>query len=138
MKLRQRQLRQVSLDEPVRMESSFVPRDIGRNDLDLIGVVDRIDLDRAIQELPKGCREIFILHEVEGHEHHEIARLLRCSVGNSKSQLHKARLKMRALLFPQRDEGSTAEQKLERTRRQRAKNGRNNLAAVPECALAVA
>ena len=57
MKLRQRQLRQVSLDEPVRMESSFVPRDIGRNDLDLIGVVDRIDLDRAIQELPKGCRE---------------------------------------------------------------------------------
>ena len=138
MKLRQRQLRQVSLDEPVQMESSFVPRDIGRNDLDLIGVVDRIDLDRAIQELPKGCREIFILHEVEGHEHHEIARLLRCSVGNSKSQLHKARLKMRALLFPQRDEGSTAEQKLERTRRQRAKNGRNNLAAVPECALAVA
>ena len=140
MKLRQRQLLQVSLDEPVRMESSlFVPRDIGRNDLDLVGVVDRIDLDRAIQELPKGCREIFILHEVEGHEHHEIARLLRCSVGNSKSQLHKARLKMRALLFPQRDEGSTAEQRLERTRRQRTKSGRNrNLAAVSECATAVA
>lgn len=104
MKMRKRQLRQVSLDEPVRMESSLVPRDVGCHDPELMGTVDRIALDRAIEELPKGCREIFILHEVEGHEHHEIARMLRCSVGNSKSQLHKARLKMRALLFPQKQE----------------------------------
>jgi RNA polymerase sigma-70 factor (ECF subfamily) len=100
MKLRRRRhMREVSLDEPVRLESSLVPRDIGRSDLELMGTIDRIALERAIQELPKGCRTIFMLHEMEGYEHHEIARLLRCSVGNSKSQLHKARLKMRELLF---------------------------------------
>jgi RNA polymerase sigma-70 factor, ECF subfamily len=102
MKLRRRHLREVSLDEPVRLESSLVPREIGHNDMELTGTIDRIALERAIQELPRGCRTIFLLHEVEGYEHHEIARLLRCSVGNSKSQLHKARLKMRELLFPKK------------------------------------
>ena len=57
-------------------------------------------VDEALQELPEGCRTIFALHEVEGYQHHEIAQLLDCSIGNSKSQLHKAKLKMRALLFP--------------------------------------
>jgi RNA polymerase sigma-70 factor (ECF subfamily) len=99
MKLRRKQPKQVSLDEPVRVESSLVPRDVGRNDLELLGSVDRIALKRAILELPEGCRRIFLLHEVEGYEHHEIAQLLRCSVGNSKSQLHKARVKMRDILF---------------------------------------
>jgi RNA polymerase sigma-70 factor (ECF subfamily) len=55
-------------------------------------------LTQAAKELPEGCRTIFLLHEVEGYEHHEIAERLRCSIGNSKSQLHKARLKMRKLL----------------------------------------
>jgi len=100
MELRKKHPRQVSLDEPVQMDSSCVQRDVGRADLDLEGSVDRIALNRAIQELPEGCRRIFLLHEVHGYEHHEIAKLLRCSVGNSKSQLHKARLKMQELLFP--------------------------------------
>jgi RNA polymerase sigma-70 factor (ECF subfamily) len=103
MELRKKHPRQVSLDEPVQTDSSCVQRDVGRSDLDLEGSVDRIALDRAIQELPEGCRRIFLLHEVEGYEHHEIAKLLRCSVGNSKSQLHKARLKMQDLLFPQHE-----------------------------------
>jgi RNA polymerase sigma-70 factor (ECF subfamily) len=98
MRLRKRQLRPISLDEPVRLDSSVVARDVGCSDLELLGAVDRIALDRAIQELPPGCRTIFLLHEVEGYEHREIASLLRCSVGNSKSQLHKARLRMRELL----------------------------------------
>src|SRR5260370_28076006 len=55
-----------------------------------------------MQELPEGCRQIFALHEVQGYQHHEIARMLDCSVGNSKSQLHKAKMKMRDLLFPKR------------------------------------
>jgi RNA polymerase sigma-70 factor (ECF subfamily) len=55
-----------------------------------------------MQELPEGCRQIFALHEVEGYQHHEIAKMLDCSVGNSKSQLHKAKMKMRDLLFPKR------------------------------------
>ena len=62
--------------------------------------MDRIALRRALHELPEGCRKIFALHEVEGYQHHEIAQLLDCSIGNSKSQLHKAKLKMRGLLFP--------------------------------------
>ena len=103
MELRKKHPRQVSLDEPVQTDSSSVQRDLGRSDLDLEGSVDRIALDRAIQELPEGCRRIFLLHEVHGYEHHEIAKLLRCSVGNSKSQLHKARLKMQELLYPQHE-----------------------------------
>jgi RNA polymerase sigma-70 factor, ECF subfamily len=92
----------VSLDEPVSTESPSLRRDFGKKDLELSGVVDRIALRRAIQELPEGCRTIFALHEVEGYQHHEIAELLNCSIGNSKSQLHKAKLKMRDLLFPKR------------------------------------
>ena len=61
-------------------------------------VVDRIALDKAVSQLPPGYRSVFVLHDVEGHEHEEIARLLGCSVGTSKSQLHKARLKLRRLL----------------------------------------
>jgi RNA polymerase sigma-70 factor (ECF subfamily) len=61
-------------------------------------VVDRIALDKAVSQLPPGYRAVFVLHDVEGHEHEEVARLLGCSVGTSKSQLHKARMKLRLLL----------------------------------------
>jgi RNA polymerase sigma-70 factor (ECF subfamily) len=64
-------------------------------------VVDRIALDKAIGQLPPGYRTVFVLHDVEGHEHEEIARMLGCSVGTSKSQLHKARMKLRRLLRQQ-------------------------------------
>lgn len=65
---------------------------------DRMAILDRITLDSAIEQLPPGYRIVFILHEVEGHEHHEIAEILGCSVGTSKSQLHKARMKLRRLL----------------------------------------
>jgi len=100
MTLRRKRFRQVSLDEPIPMDSSGAQRELRHDDLDLLGAVDRIALASALRELPPGCRMIFLLHEVEGYEHREIAKLLRCSVGNSKSQLHKARWKMRAVLFP--------------------------------------
>ncbi len=64
-------------------------------------VVDRIALDKAVGQLPPGYRTVFVLHDVEGHEHEEIARMLGCSVGTSKSQLHKARMKLRRLLRQQ-------------------------------------
>jgi RNA polymerase sigma-70 factor, ECF subfamily len=64
-------------------------------------VVDRIALDKAVGQLPPGYRTVFVLHDVEGHEHEEIARMLGCSVGTSKSQLHKARMKLRMLLRQQ-------------------------------------
>ena len=61
-------------------------------------VVDKIALENAIAQLPNGYRNVFVLHDVEGYEHEEVARILGCSVGTSKSQLHKARLKLRKLL----------------------------------------
>lgn len=64
-------------------------------------VVDRIAIDKAVSQLPPGYRTVFILHDVEGHEHEEVARMLGCSVGTSKSQLHKARMKLRGLLTQQ-------------------------------------
>jgi RNA polymerase sigma-70 factor (ECF subfamily) len=64
----------------------------------ILGVVDRMDLDRAVAQLPPGARAVFVLHDVEGCEHREIAQMLGISDGTSKSQLHKARLKLRELL----------------------------------------
>ncbi len=61
-------------------------------------VLDRISLDRAVAKLPPGYRSVFLLHDVEGHEHEDIARMLGVAVGTSKSQLHKARMKLRRLL----------------------------------------
>ena len=66
-------------------------------------ILDRIALDKAIAQLPNGYRTVFLLHDVEGFEHEEIARILKLSVGTSKSQLHKARLKLRGLLKKQNE-----------------------------------
>ena len=66
-------------------------------------VVDRIALKKAVGELPNGYRNVFVLHDVEGFEHEEVARMLGISVGTSKSQLHKARLKLRGLLVKTND-----------------------------------
>jgi RNA polymerase sigma-70 factor (ECF subfamily) len=64
----------------------------------VLGVVDRLDLERALAALPPGCRAVFVLHDVEGCEHREIADALGVSDGTSKSQLHKARMRLRTLL----------------------------------------
>ena len=98
MYFRKRGRPQLSLDEPSNPNLKTRKREYGLDDQRLVACVDRIALARAIRELPDGYRTIFLLHEVEGYEHREIARLLKCSVGNSKSQLHKARLKMREIL----------------------------------------
>jgi RNA polymerase sigma-70 factor (ECF subfamily) len=92
----------------VRMEQTTDDGDVpvqivkGTEDPSRMPVVDRIALENAIEKLPPGYRSVFILHDVEGHEHEEIARLLGCSVGTSKSQLHKARMKLRTLLKRQK------------------------------------
>jgi RNA polymerase sigma-70 factor, ECF subfamily len=70
----------------------------GGGELHRAPVLDRIALNEAIAKLPPGYRAVFILHDVEGLEHLEIARVMGCSVGTSKSQLHKARMKLRQLL----------------------------------------
>jgi len=60
--------------------------------------IDRIALEKAISQLPPGYRTVFVLHDIEGFEHTEVADLLGVSVGTSKSQLHKARMRLRELL----------------------------------------
>jgi RNA polymerase sigma-70 factor (ECF subfamily) len=91
----------LSLDEPCAKngESKPIRREYGTRDTRVAGSIERITLTRAIKELPEGYRKVFLLHEVEGYEHQEIAEFLGCSTGNSKSQLHKARLRMRELLL---------------------------------------
>jgi RNA polymerase sigma-70 factor (ECF subfamily) len=99
MQLRKKGLNLVSLEETVNPADEDTPkRDFGSRDPVLSGSLDRISLERAIAALPPGYRMVFVLHDVEGFEHNEIAKLLDCSTGNSKSQLHKARLKLRELL----------------------------------------
>ena len=123
MHFRKKALRQVSLDEPFSQDAKMVRREYGSKDDRLTGSVDRIALARAIKELPAGYRTIFLLHEVEGYEHQEIAQLLDCSVGNSKSQLHKAKLRIRELLGYARAEAQDGAKQPE-TARQRSKSSR--------------
>jgi RNA polymerase sigma-70 factor, ECF subfamily len=98
MHLRKKGLQQISLDETDNSQEEPVKRDYGDDDRRLVGSVDRIGLRRAIEELPPGYRAVFVLHDVEGYEHNEIAQIMECSIGNSKSQLHKARMKLRESL----------------------------------------
>lgn len=99
MHFRKNSLNLVSLDEPQSdMHGAKKRREYGTRDKALAGCIDRVALARAMQQLPPGYRTIFLLHEIEGYEHQEIAEMLSCSVGNSKSQLYKARLRFRELL----------------------------------------
>jgi len=99
MHLRRKGLLQISLDEAMEPDADGSPgRSFGTPDPVLAGSIDRLALERSIAALPAGYRLIFILHDVEGYEHNEIATMLACSIGNSKSQLHKARLKLRESL----------------------------------------
>jgi RNA polymerase sigma-70 factor (ECF subfamily) len=98
MHLRKKGLQQISLDETDTSQDEPVKRDYGSDDRRLVGSVDRIGLQKAIAGLPPGYRAVFVLHDVEGYEHNEIAEIMKCSVGNSKSQLHKARMKLRERL----------------------------------------
>jgi len=96
MHLRKKGLSVISLDEAMEPTPEEGPgRSFGAPDLSLTGSIDRLALERAIADLPAGYRLIFVLHDIEGYEHNEIAAMLDCSIGNSKSQLHKARLKLR-------------------------------------------
>lgn len=63
-----------------------------------ISMIDKLALEKAISELPNGYRTVFVLHDVQGYEHEEISNLLEISIGTSKSQLHKARMRLRQLL----------------------------------------
>lgn len=107
MHLRKKRLPEVSLDEVLESQQEDSPKkEIGKQDNVLAGCIDRVVLDRCIKRLAPGYRAVFALHDIEGYEHKEIAGMMGCSAGNSKSQLHKARLRLRDLVRPSGAEGS--------------------------------
>jgi RNA polymerase sigma-70 factor (ECF subfamily) len=111
MQLRKKVLSEISLDESLDNQQEDQPkREIATRDNVLHGSIDRITLQRVIDDLPPGYRIIFVLHDVEGYEHNEIAEMLGCSIGNSKSQLHKARMKLRSLLATEKKSAPVLEQ----------------------------
>jgi RNA polymerase sigma-70 factor (ECF subfamily) len=90
--VRSRQAKMNKLTETLDAESSFEPA--ARRETPIA----RVDLERAIERLPEGCREAFVLHDVEGFDHKEVAGLLGIAEGTSKSQVFKARVKLRGYL----------------------------------------
>lgn len=94
MHLRKTEPRMISLTETLETDE----KTMAVQDQILAGAVDRVVLDRAIERLSRGCRVMFVLHDINGYDHNEIARLMGCSAGNSKSQLHRARMKLRDVL----------------------------------------
>jgi RNA polymerase sigma-70 factor (ECF subfamily) len=89
---------EATLDPDDEAASPHPASRMGAPDLLLEGSIDRINLERCIKQLPVGYRTIFVLHDIQGYEHHEIAEILGRSVGVSKSQLHKARMRLREML----------------------------------------
>jgi RNA polymerase sigma-70 factor (ECF subfamily) len=100
MRFRRKSLADESLEAIASPEerSTTPSTEFGGPDLRLNGVVDRVTLERAINELPPGYKAMFILHDVQGYNHDEIAGIFGCTTGNSKSQVHKARTRLRELL----------------------------------------
>ena len=109
MHMRKRSLTVVSLDHMMtEIPEERAARDFGTRDLSQAGVIDRLTIDRALSELAPGYRCIYILHDVEGFNHGEIASMQDCTCGNSKSQLHKARRALRSTLLAQAGSGAVA------------------------------
>jgi RNA polymerase sigma-70 factor, ECF subfamily len=104
MQLRKKSLPVVPLEETLESDEETPKKELGAQDPVLSGSIDRLRLQRAVDALPPGYRRIFVLHDVEGYGHNEIAAMVGCSIGNSKSQLHKARMKLRESLKTNRAE----------------------------------
>lgn len=97
--------------------------DVGAPDLLLEGLIDRVRLERCIEQLPAGYRAIFVLHDVQGYQHTEIAEIVGRSIGDSKSQLHKARMRLRQLLHEVQREKARNERLAERKVSSRSRAG---------------
>jgi RNA polymerase sigma-70 factor, ECF subfamily len=102
VRLRKKSALERSMDSGGRFEGEVSPvqESLGALDTTVTRAVDRLTLELAVAELPPGFKTVFVLHDVEGYEHSEIARLLGVSEGTSKSQLHRARGRLRDLLKP--------------------------------------
>jgi RNA polymerase sigma-70 factor, ECF subfamily len=101
MHMRKRTLFLISLDQlATEVPEESAGRQFGTRDLRQSGVIDRLTIERAVACLAPGYRAVFEFYDVQGFEHHEIATKLNCTIGSSKSQLHKARQALRRTLAP--------------------------------------
>jgi len=100
MHLRRKRIQHVPLEQPDPSREELAWSEYGAEDRALVGLIDRIMIRRAVGQLPEGRRAVLVLHDVGGYLHTEIAQLQDCSIGNSKSQLSRARSSMRELLQP--------------------------------------
>lgn len=102
MYLRKRRVPEVSLEQMLQPHSEERPQSelgkLGKEDPWLRSTLDRLGLQAAVAELAPGYRRVFLLHDVMGYEHREVAQAVGCSVGNSKSQLHKARQRLQCAM----------------------------------------
>jgi RNA polymerase sigma-70 factor (ECF subfamily) len=100
MRLRRKSLTTSSLEEVTEWKEGTLSlhQVLGAPDGALTTAIDRLNLERAVAQMPPGYKQVFLLHYVEGYGHREIARILGLSIGTSKSQLYKARVRLRQLL----------------------------------------
>ena len=108
MRLRRMTFAKTSLDDIAEAgeTTGASQRELGGPDLHLEGYIDRTTLQKAVDQLPPRFKAMFVLYDVQGYAHREIAKILGCSLGTSKSQLHKARRRLRELLCTDRKFGS--------------------------------
>src|SRR5713226_1506294 len=108
MHLRRHKPAEIPVEDLVRHSSSGEgPLEEG-SDNSMLGAIDRLSLMRAIRKLPAGYKKLFLMHDVIGYEHSEIAGLVGCSTGCSKSQVHKARKRLRRLLQGEQRRGEAS------------------------------
>jgi RNA polymerase sigma-70 factor, ECF subfamily len=110
-------------------DAPFEGQTYGKADDTLSMTTDRVALQRAIEDLPPGYRLMLILHDIHGYEHQEIAEIFGCTTGNTKSQLHKARLRLRSVI--DRERGEAASQK-KKAASERSAAARGRVLQMPE------
>jgi RNA polymerase sigma-70 factor (ECF subfamily) len=100
MHLRQMRANKIVCDVSTQNSEQLEPLlETAGRDNSMLGTIERLNLMRAIRKLPAGCKRLLLLYHVLGYKHGEIAKLVGCSIGCSKSQVHRARKRLKRLLL---------------------------------------